>query len=81
MDANKLAKLQKIDYQVCKVCGLCLHSNFPNSEWGTCGLHKYDHLKHSETTRELSIHKFGSCKHFELNESMVNNLGTFKGFI
>ena len=81
MDANKLVKLQDINYRMCKVCGLCLHGNFPSYEWGTCRLYKYNHLKHSETTRELSIHKFGSCKHFELNESRINNLGTFKGFI
>ena len=81
MDANKLNKLQEIDYKINKVCGLCRHGNFPNNEWGTCNLYTYNHRKHSKAARALSIHKFGSCKHFDLNEFNAAELGTYKGFI
>ena len=81
MDASKLLKLQEMNYQVRKVCGLCQHGNFPNNKWGTCDLYTYKHLKHKIATSELSIHEFGSCEHFKLDESKVVKLGSYKGFL
>lgn len=81
MDANKLSRLQEINYRVCKVCGLCQHGNFPNNEWGTCDLYNYEHLKHSKVLRELSINRSGLCDHFDLDEIKATELGAYKGFI
>ncbi len=68
MDLNKLAKLHEIEYKINCVCGLCEWSIFPYNEWGTCELYTYDHLKHSAETNQLSIHKFGSCGKFKMDE-------------
>ena len=64
MDANKEEKLKEIGYQVKPCCFLCKHSKFPNKEsgWGTCTKYSYDHIKHSDTERELSINKNGICR-------------------
>ena len=61
MDANKLAELRRIGYAVRPSCGLCKHGQFPSDEWGTCAVRVYQHEKHSESTRNLSVHRNGSC--------------------
>ncbi len=63
MDANKLVKLKVIGYTIRKACGNCVHSLFPNpnTDWGTCYKHTYEHLKHSNQKRQLSIHRSGVC--------------------
>lgn len=81
MDANKLSRLQEINYRFCKVCGLCQHGNFPNNEWGTCDLYSYELLKRGKLLKELSINKFGSCAHFDLDEMKATELGAYKVFI
>jgi len=64
MDQNKLSKLRKIDYSFQPICALCIHSSFPNNNWGTCAAYVYIHSKHREF-RDLSIHKYGGCDYFE----------------
>jgi hypothetical protein len=79
MDQNKLAKLKSIDYAIEKCCGLCLHGNFrEKTHWGTCDVHKYEHLKHSESNRELSIYYFGSCPKVRV---VMDELGPWKEFL
>ena len=77
MDKNKLSKLKKLNYTIKKCCGLCAHAQFKFKQvgnvWGDCKIHVYDHLKHSEHTRQLSINQFGYCEDFEWNEFLVNN--------
>jgi hypothetical protein len=82
MDANKLVKLKQIGYHMNAVCGLCKHSLFmPGTEWGTCGLHGYEHLKHTEKSRQVSVHKFGGCLSFEKDPGLATTLGAFEQFL
>lgn len=80
MDANKRKVLIDIGYKIQPCCGLCKHSVFPNGNWGGCNIQTYDHLKHSDSRRQLSIHKFGTCPKFELDEIKKADLGKFDEF-
>lgn len=80
MDKNKLRVLEEAGYKIQSTCSTCKHSSFPNNEWGTCELHLYNHLKHSDTTRQLSIHKTGYCKEYRVSETKLETLGTFRSF-
>ena len=63
MDANKLMKLQDIGYTIHRCCGLCQHGVFAGkADFGTCALLTYDHLKHTEANRQLSINRYGVCQ-------------------
>ena len=82
MDQNKLAELRRIGYRIPKTCGLCVHGAFPNNEWGTCSVRTYDHLKHSDAKRQLSVVKSGSCPDkFEVDELKAAHLGAFREFL
>jgi hypothetical protein len=61
-DDNKFDKLREIGYTIPMGCALCVHAHFPAYvEWGTCGKHLYQHLKHTGEPREVSIHRAGTC--------------------
>jgi hypothetical protein len=63
MDANKLDKLRAINYQIHPTCGSCVAGSFRvNSEFGLCTVHGYEHQKHSQSDRSLSVHVHGSCE-------------------
>lgn len=80
MDTNKLKVLREIDYSILSHCGICEHSDLsPGSTWGCCNVHTYQHLKHSEDTSRLSIHRTGSCNKFAQCVDKVTALG-LKGF-
>ena len=79
MDENKLKVLQGVGYKVNPCCGLCKHGWFPQNDWGTCEIHKYAHLKHTGVSRQLSIHKYGSCPKFEAKG--LSTLGAFGEFL
>jgi hypothetical protein len=81
MDANKLKVLQALPYRIQPVCGLCKYGSFPSDDWGSCEAHKYNHLKHSEATRDISIHKYGTCKNFEPAPERTGRLGHFLEFL
>lgn len=81
MDTNKLAALKALPYVINPVCGLCKHGKFPNDDWGSCEATKYDHLKHSDATRDISIHKYGSCPNFEEEPKRVGMLARFSGIL
>lgn len=83
MDKNKLKVLQDIKYQVNKSCALCSFGQFdnPNDDWGTCSNNLYQHEKHTDKDRYLSIHKVGSCGDFQLNDEKAGKLGAFEGLI
>lgn len=78
MDANKLAKLQEIGYEVKKCCGLC--SQFkPTSRgniFGFCYDWTYTHLKHKDE-RYLGVSCFGVCPEFEPNQGFLTQLHGF----
>lgn len=81
MDANKLQVLRDISYEIRPVCGLCEHAEFPPaSDWGTCGLHAYEHEKHSDSERQLSIHRYGGCPQFVLSSSAMASMHAFNEF-
>ena len=85
MDENKLKKLKAISYTIFGTCGLCKSGDFGTTGncrnlWGTCKLHTYNHKKHSESSRQLSISIFGSCNNFEI-DVLMNPLEKFNEFL
>ena len=80
MDENKLEKLKEVKYIIHNTCTLCQHSSFFSgfTDWGVCKLHKYNHKKHTESEREMSINRSGSCKDFLIKED--NDLAHFVNF-
>lgn len=81
MDENKRQKLRDIHYKISECCGLCDFGAFPSNDWGTCTFHTYDHQKHSDQVRLLSIHKFGSCKEFFPDQFSLIKLEKFFEFL
>jgi hypothetical protein len=82
MDDNKLKKLKVLGYQVNKACGLCQHGQFkPGSDFGTCSVVTYTHLKHTGEDRQMSINRYGVCPNFELEEQKGARLHGFKQLI
>lgn len=80
MDANKLEVLRSIGYEIRDTCGTCVHATFsPVSAWSTCGLHSYEHQKHSHAVRQLSIHQDGWCPSF-VADSHVQRWAGFAEF-
>lgn len=79
MDANKLQKLKDLDYSVRRACGNCKYYNLAagSSRFSTCQLHTYDHLKHTDTTRQLSVNLYGHCSSHEWNNRSVGQMGAF----
>jgi hypothetical protein len=74
MDANKLKILQDIEYRIHRSCGNCKYRNISGFIFGTCKKHKYSHLKHSASNRELSVCVDGICKY---HEWMVDGTGDY----
>jgi hypothetical protein len=68
MDANKLKKLHVINYKI-GTCGICKQGMFGFGLYGHCKLHTYNHLKHSDNPRQLSVYKHGRCEDFEADET------------
>jgi hypothetical protein len=83
MDANKLAKLNEIHYSIPRTCGFCKHSSIPapTGEWGECTKYTYEHQKHNEAKRFLSIYRGGTCDGFELNNDAIQTIGRFMEFM
>jgi hypothetical protein len=79
MDQNKRKQLQVLQYKILPTCGRCVHGDFKDYQWGTCRKHTYQHQKHTEATRQLSIHASGYCspEHFQ---SKMENLHGFAEF-
>ncbi len=82
MDANKREVLVEIGYQL-GACGVCAHSTFATdaSDFGTCGLHKYAHLKHTGDFREVSVHRCGRCPMFQVDPMQNLRLHRFGEFV
>ncbi|KKN14930.1 hypothetical protein LCGC14_0991170 [marine sediment metagenome] len=69
MDANKLKKLRVINYEI-GTCGICVHGLFDGrSRYGSCKYYTYNHSKHTDNPRQLSIHRYGYCKKFEADNN------------
>lgn len=82
MDENKKEKLVQIGYVIHDHCGVCVHGNFfdSSSDWGVCRKYFYEHLKHSDSTRQLSITKYGWCPSFEGQAPILPHFGAFEPF-
>ncbi len=66
MDANKLIVLKEIGYVVKLTCGTCKHADIPKGQdFGGCGLYTYEHLKHTQGPKPLSINRSGYCSSYE----------------
>lgn len=74
MDNNKLKVLKKINYKSTECCGTCVHARMAKGyDFGTCKKFTYQHEKHSDTVRELSINRYGVCdKHAPDRTSEAN---------
>lgn len=83
MDLNKLTELRDIGYTIPKTCGLCKHGVFVGAnDWGGCAIRTYDHLKHTDAKRQLSIYVGGSCPDkFEPKDQVPNILGAYLEFL
>lgn len=83
MDANKRLKLVDIGYEIRPTCMTCSSGRFENAFelFGTCRMHEYVHLKHSQSKRELSVFRAGSCRDFEPNPGTDSALHGFKEFV
>ena len=81
-DENKFKKLRDMGYTIKPTCQFCVHSNFgPGCSFGTCGLHKYEHKKHSGAPRGVSIHKSGTCGDVDPLDERVMMLGAYEEFL
>lgn len=81
-DENKFAKLREIGYSIQPCCGRCAFADLDYCEvWGTCGKHKYQHLKHTGEKRKVSIHMFGWCKDFAVNPENPYLFGAHAEFL
>ncbi len=81
MDENKKKKLEEMEYSIFPCCGGCKSGDFVASmPWGTCMKFTYDHLKHTDEQRNVSIHRSGVCLHFEESEAEKEYLGAFAEF-
>lgn len=78
MDANKRKLLDQVGYEVRACCGTCRHARVSQgSEWGTCSIHSYDHVKHTGPARALSISIFGGCPQHAISAEATASLGRF----
>lgn len=81
MDENKLEKLRQLNYTIYRCCGICKHAEFAESDWSICLVHEYNHLKHSENVRHLSVNRYGHCNDFNIGPVAVMSLNKWSEFI
>ena len=84
MDENKLKKLRQIEYSIRKCCGLCGHSTFMGSDltdWGMCVKLTYNHQKHSEGLRKLSVNRYGYCEQYKQSRYIEERMDKFTEFL
>jgi hypothetical protein len=81
MDANKRLKLKEIGYSIRRNCRNCMYSVLENPPWGTCTKFRYQHLKHTDAVRDLSINMDGVCGHHEWSTNFLSSLGLFTEFL
>ena len=82
MDKNKLKKLIEEEYTINQCCNFCAHAVFkPSKKFGTCSIKTYNHEKHNDTKRDLSIYIYGKCKNgFTLAPAMLWDLESYSQF-
>jgi hypothetical protein len=80
MDANKLAKLIEIGYEVRQTCDTCENAELSEDGWGVCKVHKYIHIKHGDE-REMSIHRTGHCPIYSADMKIIGKMHGFVSLI
>lgn len=82
-DENKFEKLRSIGYRIPITCGLCIHGPWPAEVWGTCDLHKYQHLRQDNPNegRGISVHVSGTCSSAAPDPNMFKSLGAHIEFL
>lgn len=81
MDENKLQKLHEVGYIVKRTCGNCkFHMWFNSEPWSTCIVHTYEHQKHTDAERQLSINRSGYCDKHEWSDNADFRLGGYVEF-
>ena len=80
MDANKEKVLDSIHYEIVPCCGLCIFAKMSPDGWGICVMHQYEHEKHSDRYREVSISQYGYCESFVRSPQSVEKLGKYKKY-
>lgn len=71
MDENKRNKLRLIQYRIVRACGSCANANIQSdSDFGYCVQHQYDHAKHTDNPRQLSIHRLGFCGDYRFDKRL-----------
>ena len=83
MDKNKLQVLRDISYQIKSTCGTCTFGRFDGKSisWGTCDKYEYEHLKHTNSVRELSIYIHGYCGEYVDSGHELSILSHFTEFL
>lgn len=82
MDENKLTLLKQIQYHIRKCCGNCRYSILKSHvDWGVCTAHRYRHLKHTDSIRQLSINRYGCCSVHDYEQEFVAGLDKFREFL
>lgn len=83
MDGNKLEKLREIGYEIKPACGTCCNAWFSSekTDFGDCDAHIYEHQKHSDQKRHLSVFRYGSCSKWEaggeVDDDMIHGFKEF----
>ena len=84
-DEAKLAVLRQVGFRIVAGCVVCRHGCFssPASAWGTCAVHRYQHLRQDnpEEGRGVSIHRAGTCPTCDPDPERVRLLGAHAGFL
>lgn len=82
MDRNKLKVLKDVGYTVRKCCGFCQHFvGTLSTMWGDCRFYAYEHVKHADNPRDLSVHVMGTCPKFVESMAMRPHLGGFADLV
>lgn len=82
MDANKRVKLLEIGYEIPPSCGTCAFSDIkPTSDYGECSMHTYTHQKHTDSHRQLSVHRYGGCPSYKPSDHFEATIGLWEQFV
>lgn len=72
MDENKLNKLREMGFHIRESCMTCKNSGIGRGKiFGVCKKFEYDHLKHNENPRNVSITILGKCDYHERDETKI----------
>ena len=83
MDDNKAKALRELGYTVRRCCANCTHwTNVPPDHWwSTCQINYYDHLKHTDGVRLLSVVYCGCCHKHSFHPDWGKTIHGFSEFL